>query len=470
VTSHVFFLPVVLMAGAALFAWFYRLAAVNRQITIVTLILALIAIETALYEKISVPTGIFHPATGLFQVRTIDVVILIAVVANAAAGGAPRIVNRTAFFWVVFGIWVLTEGFVGFLNGNSRTFIGYETKAILYLGLFALASRVPLRDPSTRRSLERLLYFVAALVALIVTLGALGARVKVNVPGLRGAELGKIGSIGATLFVAFGVLALAIAVCSEHRRFSLLLAAVPLLIPPLMAHQRASLLNLVVSTAAVVLLLPVARHRLRATFVEVVLVVLAALAFVALPTLVGGVFESKRIVPFSHSLSEAITGGEKKLSAQDRVNQLHEARKLIVQRPVIGWGLGQTITYYEVGFQQFFTSYLTHNVVADLLVRCGVIGLVLFLLAIGSSVSQGIGAWRHASDPLVAAIALASVAIISGWIAHGMVESLFEHVQLAPLLGITLGFLQAAARTRTARASHTVPQLVPVAPGAPARV
>ena len=120
-TSHVIFLPVVLMAGAGLFAWFYRLAAVNRQITIVTLILGLIAIETALYEKITVPTGIFHPATGLFQVRTIDVVILIAVVANAAAGGRPRIVNRTAFFWVVFGIWMLTEGFIGFLNGNSGT-------------------------------------------------------------------------------------------------------------------------------------------------------------------------------------------------------------------------------------------------------------------------------------------------------------------------------------------------------------
>jgi O-antigen ligase len=468
VTTHIVLLPVILGAAPALFAWFYKLAGANRQITIVTVILGLIAIETTLYEKISVPTGIFHPSTGAFQVRTIDVIIVIAVLANAAAGRSPRLFNRTAFFWIVFGVWVVTEGIVGFLNGNSRTFIGYEVKAILYLALFAVASRVPLREPRTRRSLERFLYFTSALVALTVTLGAVGTRVKVNAPGLRGAQLGHIGSIGATLFVGFGVLALAIAVCSEHRRFPLLLAAVPLLVPPLMAHQRASLLNFGVSLAAVLLLLPMARHRLRATFVEVVLVVLAALAFVALPTLIGGVVESKRVIPFSHSLSEAISGGEKKLSAQDRVNQLHEARKLIVQRPVTGWGLGQTITYYEVGFQQFFTTYLTHNVIADLLLRCGIIGLVLFLMAIGSSVAQGIGAWRNASDPLVAAIALASVAIISGWIAHGMVESLFEHVQLAPLLGILLGLVQAAAAGRSAPAARTVPQLVSIPSGASA--
>jgi O-antigen ligase len=468
VTTHVFVFPLIFIAGGALFAWFYKLALANRQITIVTLILGLIAIETTLYEKITVPTGIFHPSIGSFQVRTIDLVILTAVVANAAAG-RPRVVSRTAFFWVVFGLWIASEGVIGFLNGNSRTFIGYEVKAILYLALFAVASRVPLRDPRTRRSLERFLYFTAVLVAFTVTLGAIGTRIHINAPGLRGAQLGHIGSIGATLFVGFGILALAIAICSERRRFPLLLAAVPLLVPPLMAHQRASLLNFVVSLGALVFLLPIARHRLRATFVEVALVFLAALAFVALPTLIGGVVESKRIIPFSHSLSEAISGGEKKLSAQDRVNQLHEARKLIVQRPVTGWGLGQTITFYEVGFQQFFTSYLTHNVIADLLLRCGIIGLVLFLLAIGSSLAQGIGAWRHASDPLVAAIALASIAIIGGWIAHGMVESLFEHVQLAPLLALSLGFVQAAASRRAAGVARPAPQLVPVASASSAR-
>jgi O-antigen ligase len=183
-----------------------------------------------------------------------------------------------------------------------------------------------------------------------------------------------------------------------------------------------------------------------------VVVVLAAVAFVALPVFVNGVIEGKRVIPFSRSLSYALTSGEKKLSAQDRVNQFHEAKKLIVQRPLTGWGLGKTITYYEVGFKMFVVTYLTHNIVVDLLLRTGAVGLALFLLAVIGSLSQAFMAWRYASDAMVAATALASVTIIAGWLAHGLVESLFEHVQLAPLFGITIGLAQAAASQLRERA------------------
>jgi O-antigen ligase len=171
-----------------------------------------------------------------------------------------------------------------------------------------------------------------------------------------------------------------------------------------------------------------------------------------LPVFVNGVIEGKRVIPFSRSLSYALTSGEKKLSAQDRVNQFHEAKKLIVERPLTGWGLGQTITYYEVGFKMFVVTYLTHNIVVDLLLRTGAVGLALFLLAVIGSLSQAFMAWRYASDAMVAATALASVTIIAGWLAHGLVESLFEHVQLAPLFGITIGLAQAAASQLRERA------------------
>ena len=44
-----------------IFSWFYRLARAHRHATIVTFILGLIVLETALYETIDVPTGRFHP-------------------------------------------------------------------------------------------------------------------------------------------------------------------------------------------------------------------------------------------------------------------------------------------------------------------------------------------------------------------------------------------------------------------------
>src|SRR5439155_9899549 len=202
------------------------------------------------YETITVPVGIFHLSSGSFQVRTIDIIIVIALLANALGSRSHQGLTFTALAWITFSAWVVTEGFVGVFNGNSKTFIGYEIKAVLYIGLFCLASRVSLREARTRLALERLLYFSAALSALTVTLGAVGKKININVPGLRGAQLGNVGSIGATLFVALGILALAIAICSERRRFPLLLAVAPLFVPPLMAHQRASLLNLAVSITA----------------------------------------------------------------------------------------------------------------------------------------------------------------------------------------------------------------------------
>ena len=171
---------------------------------------------------------------------------------------------------------------------------------------------------------------------------------------------------------------------------------------------------------------------------------------------------SKRVIPFSHSLTKALTGGEKKLSAQDRVNQFDAARALIAQRPITGWGLGKTITYYEVGFRQFIVTYITHNIAIDLLLRTGAVGLALFVLALCASLAQGIGVWRNATDPLVAAVALASVAILAGWVAHGMVESLFEHVQLAPLFATMLGLAQAAASQQRESARAAAHRLVPI--------
>jgi O-antigen ligase len=465
-STHAAYVPLVFTIGTALFAWFYRLAAMQRHVVMVTFILGLLVVEGTLYETIVVPVGIFHPAMGSLQVRTIDIVIILALVASALAGPRSQLLTRTKLLWFVFALWIVTEALVGFMEGNSATFIGYEVKTILYLGLFTVASRIPLRDPRTRRSLERFFIFTAGVAAFTITLGAAGGRMNVNLPGLHGAEIGKVGSISATLFVSIGALVLAIAMTSEVGRLKLLFCAPPLLIPPLMAHQRASLLNLLVCVVAIVALLPLARHRLRATPVEVALVFLAALAFISLPVLIEGVVAEKRVIPFSSSLSTAISGGEKRLSAQDRVNQLVEARKLIAERPLLGHGLGQTIEYYEVGFKEFQSSYLTHNIVTDLLLRTGIVGLLFFVLALGASLGQAVQTWRFSSEPLIAGVALGCCAIIAGWVAHGLVESLFEHVQLMPLFGICIGLAQRAAaeasEPRTELLPDAEPRLVPL--------
>jgi O-antigen ligase len=451
-----------LAVGSALFAWFYRLAQREQYATMVCLILGLIVTETGLYETIDVPTGIFHPSSGSVKFETVDFIILVAVVASLWAGHSRYLLTKASLLWGGFCVWVASEAVVGLLNGNPTNNIAFEAKFILYLGLFVLARRVDLLDPKTRRAFSCLLYYSALIAGLSVTLGALGTKLAFSAPGLHGASLGNVGSIGANLFVALGILALCIAICSDSGRFPLLFVIGPLFVPPLMAQQRAALVNLAVSLIALAVLFPFARHRLRATSAELLLVVLAALALVALPVWVNATVHTKRVIPFSHSLTKALTGGEKKLSAQDRVNQINAARALIAQRPITGWGLGKTITYYEVGFRQFIVTYITHNIAIDLLLRTGVVGLALFLLALGASLVQGVAVWRNATDPLVAAVALASVAILAGWVAHGMVESLFEHVQLAPLFATMLGLAQAASSQQRERARAAAHRLVPI--------
>lgn len=459
--AHLFLILAALALGSMLFAWFLRLARQERHATIVTFILGLIVLETGLYETIDVPTGIFHPSTGALKFETVDFIILVAVFATLAGGG-NYLLTKTSLLWAGFGAWIISEAAVGYLSGNPTSSIAYEVKVVLYIALFTVARRIPLRDPRSQRSFARFLYFAAAIAGVTVFLGAVGLRVHLNLPGLQGAQLGKVGSVGANLFVALGVLGLCMAVCSERTRFPLLFVIPPLFVPPLMAHQRAALVTLAVTIGVLGALLPLARHKLRATAAEGVLVAMAAVAFLALPVFINGVIESKRVIPFSRPLSYALTSGEKKLSAQDRVNQFHAARKLIVQRPMTGWGLGKTITYYEVGFKEYIVTYLTHNIFVDLLLRTGGIGLLLFLLASIGSLAQGFTAWRYASDSMVAATALASVTIMAGWLAHGLVESLFEHVQLAPLFGISIGLAQAAVSQLRKRAEVYEPALVPV--------
>ena len=101
-TAHIAIVPAALAFASALFGWFYTLVRDGRQMTIVTFIVGLIVIETALYETITVPVGIFHLSSGSFQVRTIDIIIVIALVANALGSRAHQGLTFTALAWITF--------------------------------------------------------------------------------------------------------------------------------------------------------------------------------------------------------------------------------------------------------------------------------------------------------------------------------------------------------------------------------
>jgi O-antigen ligase len=120
------------------------------------------------------------------------------------------------------------------------------------------------------------------------------------------------------------------------------------------------------------------------------------------------------------------------------------AYDLAKKEPILGYGLGETYTYFEPGPNLYVQTDLTENIGLDLWLRTGLIGLGLFVVALVVSLVNGLSAWRLHPDRMVAVLALGLVAAVVGLIAKGQVESIFENYRLATLLGLTLGMLRSA--------------------------
>jgi O-antigen ligase len=126
-------------------------------------------------------------------------------------------------------------------------------------------------------------------------------------------------------------------------------------------------------------------------------------------------------------------------------------------------------------------SKLTHNILLDLALRTGVVGLILFVVAVALTFRDGVRTWLRQSDDRIAALALACTAALAALLAKGMVESLFEKYRLAVFLGLLVGVMisgalatrsegaaePASSRRRGRRASDPLVPLGPVGAGVP---
>ena len=79
---------------------------------------------------------------------------------------------------------------------------------------------------------------------------------------------------------------------------------------------------------------------------------------------------------------------------------------------------------------------------------------MLFVIALAASVVDGLRVWRRHTDPMIAALALALVAVLAGLVATALLEPLLDEYRLATLFGVSIGMLRATvtsmdAATRT---------------------
>jgi O-antigen ligase len=447
--TKVFILLAALVLASLLGGLFVRWERLGKAHYVVVLLIVLLMVESGLYSnQDDEPRSIFHPGTGTLQFRLPEVIITVALLARLIARRRPLTIGAPALLWAAFASWMTVELVEGLVRHNGSVQIPYEAKAIIYVvGGYALASGVDLRRLLEARVFERLMFWAAGFALVLDPLALAKKSYSIHLPLLPLPNFGDIGADAATIFVTIALIGVVLEMAKDHRRWQVFVAAVPLLLSAFLSTQRAALVGLGAAACVVlfVALGPTARRRLRITSGEVTLGLLAVLGVVLVFSLVPAATAQKPVqIPLSSKIAGTFNTTGKAESAQDRLNQWSDAWADVKQSPIIGWGLGFEYSYYSPGPRTIIVTDLTHNIGLDLLLRTGVIGLALFLAALGSSLVEGLAVWRLHPDRMVGVLALALVAVIVGFFAKGMVESIFEKYRLATMLGISLGLLRSA--------------------------
>jgi O-antigen ligase len=462
--------PIILFLGGLgaivvvglIFRWLVR---TSRSPTgperIVALLLALLVIETSLYQNPDlVPSGLFHAKAGPLSFRIFDVLVPLAIIARFVAQPPARRSPVQVSLWVAFLVWILAEGILGVMGGNPKDAVTYEAKLIIYLGMFVLVAAVPARRWLESRALRRVIVMSSVLAAFLLIASGAHLSINLNLPLVPLVEFGVLGTDAATIFATLGIITLAVGMCSDADRLRALVVALPMLGAPLACGQRAAIIGLGTGVFALVVAAPFALRHIRVTGSEIGIVLVASAGIVTALLVLDAVTGSSHVsLPLAQHIQETFESRGKQLSGEDRINQWAQARPLIASRPWFGWGLGKEYDYYDAGFHEFTSTDLTHNIALDLLLRTGVVGLLLFLAAAVTSARDSIVTWLHEVDARIAALALGCAAAFTGLIVKGMFESIFEKYRLALLMGGLIGMsisfaaarLEASASEREAR-------------------
>jgi O-antigen ligase len=438
----------VAVGAVALFVHWER---EGKEHLVPLVLLGLLVVEATIYaDQNGLPRSIFHPGSGSAQLRLPEIYITLALIARVIARGKPTRIGLPAGLWLAFAAWMGVGIVEGRLYHNLLTQDLFEAKDILYIvGAYALAAGVPLRRYLDSGDLLRLGNLTVACITLIDLMTLAGISINVNLPGLPLVDFGAVGSETAALGVAIGTMCFFVRLGSGTVRTRHVLALVPLLVSLVLANQRAVLVNVAVMLS-VLLVVPLvgrlrgARQRIHVGSGRLALTLLAVVAVAMVVLVVPAATDDRPVqIPLTSRFESLFHSEGKAESAQDRLNLAAEAESLIPQHLLIGWGLGVSFQYYEAGYRSVQTTYYAHDIVLDLWLRLGLIGLALFVAAFAFSFAGGLRVWWRHPDAIAAALALAIVAVLAGLIATAFLEPFLDEYRLATLFGVSIGMLRA---------------------------
>ena len=448
-----------LAVAVALIALFVRWEREGNPQLAPLVLLGLLIVESTLYvDPNSIPRGLFHPGSGSTQLRLPEIFITLALIARLIARGRPKRIGLPAALWLVFMACLVVGMAEGVLYHNQFSQNLYEAKAVIYIGgAYALAAGVPVRRYYDRGDLFKLGTLCVVCATLLDLMTFAGVSVNTTLPLLPLQGFGQVGNETAAIFMAVVTMSFLARLASEPVRLLHVLALIPVVVCVVLAEERAVLLNLGVVVLVVVVAVIVRwrrgltrRFNVRSGQVAVALLTVVAVV-IAIVVVPAAVERRPAQIPLAASYEKLFHNEGKAESAQDRLNMASEAESLIPQHLFIGWGLGVQFPFYEAGVRKVELNPYVHDVVLDLWLRLGLIGLLSFLAALGASIAEGLRVWRRQTDPVVAGLALALVAVVAGLTVTALLEPMLDEYRFVTLFGISLGMLRACATSLDSR-------------------
>ncbi len=156
-------------------------------------------------------------------------------------------------------------------------------------------------------------------------------------------------------------------------------------------------------------------------------------------------------LPLASSAQSLFHNEAKAESAQDRLNLASAAEKLIPQHLLIGWGYGIEFQYFETGTRTVENVAYAHNLVLDLWLRLGLIGLVLFALAFGVLRQGGSAGVAARSGPGGGLSRAGHRGVVDRTPRHGTPRALLDEYRFTTLFGVCLGLLRACVTSMNER-------------------
>lgn len=442
---------------------FVRLEERNRRDVAVAIVLGLLLVEALIYPtQNGVPGGLFHPSLAGRPLRLPEVVIPVALLARVLVHGGPKRLSPTAISWTAFIVWLALGLPMGVVMGNPFSEAFFQSKAIIYLGGgFALVAGVPITRLAHASITRKLLLALGAITAITIPFALSNRTLGLDLPLTPGAALGRLSPDASTILSVIAVVALLLEGARRRRRLLFSIAAVPLLLSPLVATQRAAVIG-VVATGVVLALAsvgPTWARRIRSTPTEAFMLLCIVLVPVLVTVTYKAAFSTEtrtEIVPLAQVVNDTFLSTRKAQSAETRENLWSEGISQTSEYPTMGWGLGKIYTVETAGGGELVDGGF-HNILIDLLVRRGIVGAVMFITAVAFTLRDALAVWRHHLDRRVAVFCGACGAALIGLLAKGMVESLFEKFRLATLFGLLLGAIAAGASSLRERSPDREP-------------